>query len=322
MSSFNRRHFLSTSAASLAGASLLSGASGTAVSHERESPGDVTKKFRYCFNTSCVRKAKLPLPELVKLVSSAGYDGIEPWIGEIETYQKSGGSLKDLRKQVDDCGLQVESAIGFPNWGVDDDEKRAGALEQAKREMDLVRSLGGKRIAAPPAGINGGNSNLVDLNVLAKRYSDLLDLGVSMEVIPQLEIWGSSKNLSHIAQAAYVAVAANHPQAAILPDIYHLYRGGSDFHGLRLLSGQAINIFHMNDYPSTPPREVTRDSDRVYPGDGVAPLDLILQSLNSIGFAGVLSLELFNDTYYQLPPAEVITTGLKKMKASVAKALA
>ena len=322
MSSFNRRRFLTTSAASLAGASLLSGASGTAVSHEKESSSDVTTKFRYCFNTSCVRKAKLPLPELVELVSTAGYDGVKPWIGEIETYQKSGGNLKDLRKQLDDCGLQVESAIGFPNWGVDDDEKRAAAFEQAKREMELVRSLGGKRIAAPPAGINGSNSNLVDLNLLAKRYSDLLDLGVSMEVIPQLEIWGSAKNLSHIAQAAYVAVAANHPRAAILPDVYHLYRGGSDFHGLRLLSGQAINIFHMNDYPSSPPREETRDSDRVYPGDGVAPLDLILQSLNSIGFKGVLSLELFNDTYYQQPPAEVIATGLEKMKASVAKALA
>lgn len=277
--------------------------------------------FRYCLNTSTVRAAKLPLPELVEIVSKAGYDGIEPWIGEIDRFVKQGGKLSDIRKQLEDSGLQVESAIGFPRWAVDDQQQRKAGFEEAKRGMDLVRQLGGKRIAAPPAGINSKNSPKVDLFDVAKRYHDLLDLGVSMEVIPQVEIWGSAKNLSHISEAIFVATAANHPAAAILPDIYHLFRGGSGFDWIRMMSADAIQIFHMNDYLTEPVREQQNDSMRVYPGDGIAPMKLIFQSLQKIGFQGALSLELFNKEYWKQDPTLVAKTGLEKMKQAVASGL-
>ena len=315
----SRRRFLATSAGLAGGLALPFTAARTTAAETKATPG---ASFRYCFNTSCIRKAKLPLDEIVRQVAAAGYDGFEPWINEIETFTKEGGNLADLRKLIEDSGLQVESAIGFPRWGVEDDAERQQGLEQAKREMDMVRQLGGRRIAAPPSGINGRDYPEIPLMILGARYRALLELGVSMEVIPQLEIWGSSRNLHHISQAAFVAIAANHPQAAILLDIYHLYRGGSDFDGLRMLSGVGMNIFHVNDYPAEPPREQTRDSDRVYPGDGIAPLNLVFQSLRDVGFQGALSLELFNETYYQQPTQTVIKTGLQKMKDSVATALA
>jgi sugar phosphate isomerase/epimerase len=54
----------------------------------------------------------------------------------------------------------------------------------------------------------------------------------------------------------------------------------------------------------------------VFPGDGVAPLPAIFQNLKANGFNGVLSLELFNPTYYERNPLEVIREGLEKMKAA------
>ena len=35
-----------------------------------------------------------------------------------------------------------------------------------------------------------------------------------------------------IGEAAQVAIGSDHPKACILPDIYHLYNGGSGFNGL------------------------------------------------------------------------------------------
>jgi sugar phosphate isomerase/epimerase len=75
----------------------------------------------------------------------------------------------------------------------------------------------------------------------------------------------------------------------------------------------------MNDYPADPPRATIGDKDRVYPGDGVAPLTTILKSLFAVGFAGTLSLELFNPEYWKQDPLLVARTGLEKMKAAVAK---
>ena len=112
---------------------------------------------------------------------------------------------------------------------------------------------------------------------------------------------------------------SGHPKACVLPDIYHIFKGGSDFEGLNLLSGPAIQVFHMNDYPAEPPREKMNDADRVYPGDGVAPVTKILNSLKSKGSPVALSLELFNKGYWKQDPLEVAKTGLAKMKASVAK---
>jgi sugar phosphate isomerase/epimerase len=108
----------------------------------------------------------------------------------------------------------------------------------------------------------------------------------------------------------------------VLLDVYHLYKGGSEFAGLRLLSGAAMNCFHMNDYPATPPRETITDAHRVYPGDGVAPLVSMLRDLFSTGFRGTLSLELFNRTYWEQEALSVARTGLEKMKEVVGKAVA
>ncbi len=315
----SRRSFLKS--ASLAAAPLFVNSGLAVETSARETGESKCSPFRYCLNTSTIRAAKLPFPEVIKIVANAGYDGIEPWIGEIDRFVKEGGKLSDLRKQLEDSGLQVESAIGFPRWAVDDEQVRKAGFEEAKRGMDLVRQLGGKRIAAPPAGINGKASLKVALLQIARRYHDLLELGVSMEVIPQVEIWGSAKNLSHISEAIFVATAANHPQAAILPDIYHLFRGGSGFDWIRLMSGDAIQIFHMNDYLAAPPREQQNDSMRVYPGDGIAPMKLIFRSLKKIGFRGALSLELFNKEYWKQDPAVVARTGLSKMKQVVASSL-
>src|SRR6202042_3002996 len=115
--------------------------------------------------------------------------------------------------------------IAFAAWIADDDAQRAKALEQAKRDMDKVAQVGGTRIAAPASGEHAGTP----LPVIAERYRALLDLGVTMGVTPILELWGHSKLLSKISEVAYVACEARHPKAAILLDIYHIYKGGSDF---------------------------------------------------------------------------------------------
>jgi 2-keto-myo-inositol isomerase len=276
-------------------------------------------RVRYSLNMSTIRGQKLSVPDQVDLAAKSGYDAIEPWMGELRQYQQGGGSLADLRKRIADQGLVVVSAIGFAEWIVNDDAKRAAGLETAKKDMDLIRSIGGTHIAAPPAGATR-ETNL-NLLVAAERYRALLDLGVSMQVIPQLEVWGFSTTLSKLGETMLVATESKHPQACILLDVYHLYKGGSEFAGLRLLSGAAMNCFHMNDYPATPPRETIKDADRVYPGDGIAPLTQTLKDLFTTGFRGALSLELFNPTYWKDDPLNVARTGLEKMKAAVAKAI-
>jgi len=293
----------------------LAGLSAFTTATRTEAATASAQKVRFCLNTSSIRGQKLSLAEEIEIAGEVGYDGIEPWIREIEAHKESGKKLAELKKRLDDHGLQVESAIGFARWIVDDETERAKGVEQLKRDMELVAALGGTRIAAPPVGAHQQSADKLDLFAAADRYHAILEVGRECGVTPQVEIWGPSKNLSRLGEAVFVAVESGHPDACILPDIYHIYRGGSAFDGLGVLSGSAIKCFHFNDYPASPARPELNDSDRVYPGDGAAPWKMVIDTLKAIGFQGACSLELFNKGYWEQDAREVAKTGLEKMKA-------
>ena len=267
-------------------------------------------RFIFSLNTSTVRGQKLSLPKLIELAARAGYQGLEPWMMEIESYLKEGNSIASLKKLANDAGITLVDCIGFPTWMAQDEEKSKAGFIQMEKEMGILAELGCTRVAAPAIGAEAP----LDLLKAGERYKKLLDLGRKTGVMPQLEFWGAYPAFFHLSQALAVAAAADDSDAKILADVYHLFRGGSGFEGLKLIDGQAISIFHLNDFPKDIPRTSQQDKDRVFPGDGAAPLQSLSDTLRKKGGEIVLSLELFNPEYYAMDPNYVAKTGLEKMK--------
>jgi 2-keto-myo-inositol isomerase len=275
--------------------------------------------FRFCLNTSTILGQKPGLLKMIEIAGKAGYDGLELWVSDIRAYLKQGNSITSLDKFIKDNGLVVYDAISFIPWMVKDDQKRKAGLKELEEEMDIMGAIGCKRIAAPPAGVEKGQ--MVDVQTAGAYYHEILELGRKHQVMPLLEFWGASGTLYNLGQAMSIAAAANDPDARILPDVYHMFRGGSGFNGLKLLNGNVIDIIHMNDYPGNKPVDQQTDADRVYPGDGVAPLKQILKDLKDIGGTKALSLELFNKTYWSQDAFTVAKTGIEKMKALVGEVM-
>lgn len=290
---------------------LSLGMAGLAVPGTAKSSSKQESLFRYCLNTSTISGQKSGLLKDIDIASKAGYDGVELWIRDVKAYLDAGNSSASLKKYIEDRDITVESAIGFAPWISGGKE----GMNQMESEMEMMASIGCKRIAAPPAGVPADRP--LDLFMAGEKYAQVLELGRKTGVMPQLEFWGASKVMWHLGQALMVAGVANDPDARLLPDVYHLFRGDSGFDGLKMLNGETIEIFHMNDYPGNKPRIEQDDSDRVYPGDGVAPLQEILTDLKNMGSLKVLSLELFNQSYWKQDPLEVAKTGLQKMKKAV-----
>jgi 2-keto-myo-inositol isomerase len=258
----SRRKMLKNSALAIGATTLTGFPIGSTKSNTIKKP---IPNFGYCLNTSTIRKQNLGLMKELEIAANAGYDGIEIWVNTLQDFVKNGGKPSDVAKKSNDLGIRIENAIGFPQWIVDDDVVRNQALEQAKKEMDLLAAAGCLRMAAPPVGAT--DSAGLNLNSAAERYNELLKLGDETGVIPQLELWGFSANLHLFGEVLYVAAESGHPKACILPDVYHLYKGGSDFNSLKLINGSAIHMFHMNDYPAKPTRDKIADKDRVYPAN-------------------------------------------------------
>lgn len=269
--------------------------------------------LRFCLNTSTISGQKPGIEKYIEIAARAGYEYLEPWIPDIKAYVSKGGTLRALKKLLDDSKVKPVNAIGFAPWMTDDDEQRKAGFQQMREEMEIMAALGCERIAAPAAGVK----TPPDLFKVGERYRELLALGRETGVRPQLEIWGASV-FFHIGQAMMAVAVANDPDARILPDVYHLNRGNSGFESLKMLDGNMIEVFHMNDYPATIAREQMEDKDRIYPGDGVAPLKQIMADLRAMGGDKYLSLELFNRDYWKLDPLQVAKTGLEKMKKAAA----
>lgn len=275
-----------------------------------QSPEKKESSFKFSLNTSTIRGQKLSLPQIIELCAKTGYDGFEPWMMEIQAYLETGKSVASLKKLASDAGIDFFDCIGFPTWMAQDEAKSKTGFAQMQTEMGILADLGCPRVAAPAIGTEAP----IDLLKTGEKYKNLLDLGRKTGVMPQLEFWGAFPSFYHLGQAMAVAAAADDKDAKILADVYHLFRGGSGFEGMKMLDGHAIDIFHMNDFPTETPRTEQQDKDRVFPGDGGAPMQELADTLKSKGKPIILSLELFNPTYYAMDAEYVVKTGLEKMK--------
>jgi len=271
--------------------------------------------FRFCLNTSTISGQNPGLLKYVEIAAATGYDGVELWINDIRDYVNKGNSVESLAKYIKSKGISVYNIISFTSWMVDDEEKRKAGVKELEDEMKIANALGCRRIAAPPAGIEKGET--IDFQKAGVRYREIIELGRKYNVMPLLEFWGASGTLYNFSQALAIAASANDPDVRILPDVYHMFRGGSGFNCLKMVNGKLVDIIHFNDYPAAKPVDEQTDGDRVYPGDGAAPLKQVLHDLKAMGGTKILSLELFNKSYWQQDATLVAKTGLQKMKALV-----
>ncbi len=264
-------------------------------------------QFTLCLNTSTIRPASLM--DKISITGQAGYEAIELWSDDLTQYEAEKGSLEDVVKALEDNGLKVVTLIALHGWMDSVGAEYQKSLEEARRKMRQAAVVGSEYIiASPPRG-------QVDLGLGAQRYRQLLQIGREYGVKPAMEFLGFVEHVNQIKHAWQVVTEAGDPDGTIVLDVFHIYRGGSALDDLKKIPADKIAIFHFNDAPESPPREQQTDADRVYPGDGVAPLGAMLEIVKSSGYKGVISLELFNRTYWEQDPAEVARIGLEKMKA-------
>src|SRR2546423_12273546 len=107
--------------------------------------------FTFSLNTSTIQPAGLM--EKIRVTAAAGYDAIELWIMDVEAHLAAGKLLGDVRKALDDAGLDRPSMIYLKDWWEPDAAARRAALDECRRRLDIAAQLGARRfVAGPPAG--------------------------------------------------------------------------------------------------------------------------------------------------------------------------
>lgn len=264
-------------------------------------------RFRYSLNSSTIKPT--PILEKIRVAGKAGYDAIELWHDDIDAHLSTGGTLKEIQSAVEGNGLEVPTTIFLKGWCEPDGTLYQQGIDECKRRLEQAAVVGAfHSVAGPPLGA-------VDYSLASQRYGELLDLGLSLGVKPAMEYLGFADEVNSIADALRIIDGSGHPEATIVLDPFHDFRGGAGCEDIAKLEARQIAVCHFDDAPAEPPAPLQHDPDRVMPGDGVIDLQRFLSLLRQIGYSRWISLELFREDLWQQDPLEVAETGLAKMRA-------
>lgn len=303
------------------GAGLIGGSLSTLGINKSVEPEGQEKRYQagkspwpICLDTATIRPASLK--DKVRIASEAGYDAIEPWDNELQEFEENGGDLKELGQEIKDRGMFVPSVIGLWNALPPTKKEWEESLQDTRRRMRMASDIGSAHIQTIPNTVGED----YDLEWVADRYRDIIEIGIQEYEIHPAIVFVKFFPLKTLGEAAAVALNANHAEAKVIPDTFHMHISKGGFEGLKLLNGDMIAIFQFADAPDTPSVEELEDKHRVFPGDGVLPLVQSLKDLKSTGYRGCVSLELYNPDYWERDLQSVAETGLQKTLSVIEKA--
>jgi sugar phosphate isomerase/epimerase len=238
--------------------------------------------------------------EVCDAAVAGGFSALTLYPTQLRRARAEGFSLKAIRRELDARGLAYADLDPLLNWLPGDNlENELHATEAEHYEFAealSARSLNLAVIARPR----------VDLDEAAKALADVCDraweygLLVTLEYLP----WAGVPDL--ITARAIVERAAR-PNARLMIDTWHTFRGPTTEAQLRALPGALVGSVQINDAPAEPSGDLITETTtaRLLPGDGAIPVARWLRILDENGSRAPIGVEIFSAALDELPPAEV-----------------
>lgn len=226
-------------------------------------------------------------------------------------------SLAAARRVLTDLGLTpVSGACGVTGiW--EPNPNRSAALENFRKRCEMFRALGFTRIYSPTTAT--GQFTADDYKRGADNMREVGEIARGFGLTMMAEAVRASTFIATLPTLLRLTRDAAHPNMAPLLDFYHFWSGNNKLEDLDLIRPREIGHVHFQDVPEMP-RELLDNTTRIIPGDGIAPLDRILQKLAEKGYAGPLSVELFLPRFQQGDPFEVAREIRQKAEAVMRRA--
>jgi len=247
----------------------------------------------------------------LKYAEKYGYDFIEFQMGQLNDYFGR-KSISDLKEFFSQSNIKPYSLNALEYFNL----KKGEEFEKIKNEFLKMCKIS-KEIACDSIIIvPSPKKDSISEDEIKKDSIDsiniLADIGEQYGIKLAIELIGLEEfSINNFSQCYEIVQEINRNNVGMVMDCFHFYTGGSKIEDLRKADSEKIFVFHIDDSKDLPLNEL-RDSDRLWPGDGVIPLDKILGALKFIGFDGVVTVELFNPEYWKWEPEKAIKVAKEK----------
>jgi 2-keto-myo-inositol isomerase len=263
-----------------------------------------------CINQDTIRTT--PTELFIQIAKRAGFPAIELTIDKVEPILAS-NSLKSLIAAIQGNGLAVASINGPENFNLISRKQFTELKERTRRLAQAARDLNCELLIPVSSPLTGNLSTEEVLSQTAESLAELADCcGDDMKL--GLEFLGVSEcSVRDLDSAIQIIRRVDRRNVGLVLDAFHLYLSGFDFRETESIECEDIFLVHVND--SEPgDRTVLRDSNRVFPGQGVIDLKQFGMGLARLGYDGYLSLELLRPSYWEKDPATVAKTGRESLR--------
>ena len=238
-----------------------------------------------------------PLADRFALAAAAGYAGLELWGDELDEHP---AGIAGIRALSDRHRLPV---MGFcPHRSLYDWHHRWDPALEAAFELQLARyaEVGADYLVLPVLSEAG---TLADTGANLRRVARICR---RFGMTAALEPIGHVRKLSRLADA--LALLQQVPEAGLIIDIFHFFRGRNRLQDLHGVDPGRITVVHLDDAMDLPLDQLFGFKHRVYPGQGIFDVVGLCATLQKIGYAGRYAVELLNPGYWATDPAEVSRT--------------
>lgn len=239
--------------------------------------------------------------------SRAGISAAEPDLASARTFEQANGP-GSARRLLDDLGIRAVSSTN-QLYLEENGPRRAQAVEDLKWKVALAESLGADRLVIPSAASQP--HTMADYAAVYENLLEAAEIARPHNVALMVEFTRLSTLINNVRTSLDVVRTVNHPNLKFMLDVYHLWAGMSKFEDLDLINPGEVHHVHFADTPALPYLEVAERKDRAYPGEGVAPLQRIVDKLAEKGYSRALSLELFDPVVQNTDPEVVARKGIE-----------
>ena len=257
--------------------------------------------MRLGFNGATTQTADLATD--IRVAGQAGYDVIELRDGKLDQFLAH-GSLDDVRRMLYETGVAAWTINAIDRVGVDGTVGTARAVARCRELSRYAQAIECPWVLVVPGPTEGRTDAQVTSDTAAtlRKMADTaaeFGIGVAFEFMGFP--WAAVRD---VAGAWAVVQEANRPNLGIIVDTAHFYAGGSTLESIKDVDPARLVVLHINDVEDVAKPDIT-DGHRLYPGEGVIPLQDILSAVRATGWDGVLSVELFREEYWHQDPLAV-----------------
>lgn len=263
--------------------------------------------MRTALATVCVSGT---LEDKLAAAAHAGFDGVEIFEPDLVA---SAWSPAEIGKRCADLGLGIDLYQPFRDFDSVDPQRLAANRRRAARKFAVMRELGTDLVlvcssVSPDA--------VADDDQLAEQLHGLADLAADAGVRLCYEALAWGRNINRFEQSWDAVRAADHPALGLCLDSFHILSRGSDPAGILDVPGDKIFFLQLADAPNLD-MDVLQWSrhHRLFPGQGAFDLPHFLSCVLTAGYAGPLSLEVFNDVFRQTDPERAAVDARRSLLA-------